>query len=626
MPASWRLPLASSLAALLWSVAAQGMELRGLRTEPAEPGVAQRFRVVFEPRSAWHESENCSLVLRVDGETFGGDLSRQPNLDLSPGEVRQWQGQDWRVPNRSWPREGKEAAFQWTFLKPGRHEIRFQREGSSCRLTQDAVLTVDVPPRYDALSWVLYAPRGRAVSQGLDGRLMIATPDGQARVLLEADHEAEWRAAFAAQNPRSWEQVMEQVALRLKQGHGARGVAARSARDDVAGYLGAGPDLIGLRRERAAALRAELEVGQYVPVVQVDAGEIAAAYAGAQAAALEQAASSAQRSQAVLAALAGSPQHITALKRAGDSGNPSGKASVCARRPSGDEGPWVTAYSQGAEFLAWAGAGKGFDQVTPDLDALYTAFVRGSCRVLVMTGADAALLAAAAQREQLAFELLDLRDEASLLPQYQAAQGYKTLEDAQLSRLLKPRPTPRDLERLRSLGLTQAAQAEAARQRMAGSGYAGEGDWSVVAQFAEDEAAGRPRGLSAAAARKDRLAREAAQAAADREKSLRAYPYSVTLTCRQGPLQTVPVYTCLIGGGNGGSASTLELQNCGHWRTLGYDDLAGDQAHIALCPRFVLRGRNSSEFVLTATLKDERSGKELERQSATRFRGIALTR
>lgn len=610
---------AAVLSLLLAASPALGMELRNLRTDPAEPGVGQPFRVVFEPKVKWHESEACKLLLQVDDERER-DRSRWPYIHLQSGSLAQWQGYDWRVWNREWPRDGKEATFEWRFFTPGRHSIRFEAAESGCELSGPVTLTVDIKPRYDALSWVMVAPRGTVVTQALNEQLVFTNRDREARFFYDEDIEKDWRLAFAAQNPKSWDEVMDHVRDRLRKQHGAKSVDANPRTGDIASLIDGRAYLLIFTRQRYEALQPRLTAANYVPLLEMDADRVAAYYAEAKAAAQAAAERVARQTRDVIEALPTAAGRITAMKR---SGVAKGEARVCSRQYSGVEAGLVDAYNHGAAFKTWAGTGRGFDDISRDLNQLYTDFVRGRCTALVMTAADAAQVVAGAQREKLAFEMLDLRDEASLLPQYQEAKGFKTLAEARMGLVLQPLLRARDAERMSRLGVDEAAKAEQARARMRDTGYAKDGDWSVVAQFLEDEDAGRRKGGGAVAARKAREAQEAAQAAVEREKSLKAYPYSVTVSCSHGPFQAVPVYLCLVGST---SHSTLELKNCGNWRTVSVDELMGDRVRFALCPSFMIRARNSSEFVLSASLKDERSGKELDRQSAVRFRWISMAR
>ena len=615
---SWRHALCALVCALP-CFSAMGVELRQLRTDPAQPAVGQPFRVIFEPKFGWSESSACNFHIEVDGRPAERD-DYQANLDVTPDAAALWKTHTYGVRQQRWSRDGKQVQFDWTFYTPGPHTLAFSR----CGLDAPAVLRVDVAPDHRALNWTVIGRKGEVLTTKLDGSPSAAKAGVGLTLIASKQHADAWRRAFQELDPKAWERAHEAINGILKQlGFSGSRLhlvddlepwTERSGRDELVLVPGNMPEL----RERL------LRSGAYVAAASMDADKVASAYAkhlrdqaeGAQ----QEAQLASERWVRFMDRLPAAASQIIALKRAPAK---SEKARVCARRAT--DGTWITAYRHWPSFVAWSGraASAGFDEVLTDLDALYMSFKTGPCSAVVVTGADAQAMAQALQRDGVAFEVLELLDQEALMEPLRLYKGYATLDDARLSRQLHPPPEAKELVALRAAGIQSQALAEQAWARLAAQSYSPKRDWDTLVQFVADEATARQQGGQALAVKNQREAKARAQAAADRERLLKAYPYQLALECHNGPYGTLPVHVCF---NNDRSQGQLDLVNCGKSRTITYEELAGNVAQFGLCPRFQFKARNVSEFVLKAVLRDERTGKELESQSASRFRWVGLTR
>lgn len=615
---SWRHALCA-LACAWPCFSAMGAELRQLRTDPAQPAVGQPFRVLFEPKFGWSESGSCNLHIEVDGRPAERD-DFQANLDVTPDAAALWKTHTYGVKQQRWTRDGTRVEFDWTFYTPGPHTLTFTR----CGLDAPAVLRVDIAPDHRALSWTVFGRKGEVLTTKLDGSPAAVKAGVGLTLIASKQHADAWQRAFQALDPQAWAHAHEAINGILKQlGFAGSRLhlvddlepwTGRSGRDELVVVPGTLPDL----RERL------LRSDAYVAAASMDADKVVSAYAkhfrdqaeGAQ----REAQSAAERWARFMDRLPAAATHITALKRAPAKGE---KARVCARRAT--EGVWITAYRHWPNFVAWSGrdASTGFDEVLSDLDALYLSFKTGPCSAVVVTGADAKAMVQALQRDGVAFEVLELLDQEALMEPLRLSKGYATLDDARLSRQLQPPPEAKELVALRAAGIHSPALAEQAWARLAVQSYSPKRDWDTLVQFLADEATARQQGGQALAVKNQREAKARAQAAADRERLLKAYPYRLTLECHNGPYGTLPVYVCF---NNDRSQGQLDLVNCGKPRNIAYEDLAGNVAQFGLCPRFQFKARNVSEFVLKAVLHDERTGKVLETQAAPRFRWVGFMR
>lgn len=608
-----------TLACALACFSAMGAELRNLRTDPPQPAVGQPFRVLFEPKFGWAEATSCNLHIEVDGRPASRD-DFQANLDVSPDQTALWRTHTYGVGQQRWSREGKTVQFDWIFFTPGPHTLAFSR----CGLDNPAVLRVDVAPDYRALNWTILARKGELLTTKLDGSLAAARPAERPTLIVTKQHAEAWKRAFQETDPKSWERAQAAMDRILKQ----LGFAGSSFHlvDELEPWIDrTGRAELLVVPGRMEGLRDRLlRSGSHQAAASIDADKVASGYAKH----FQDQADTAQR-EAGLAAerwtrfmdrLPVAATHVTALKRTAPQGD---KARVCARQTK--EGTWVTAYRHWPSFEAWSGraASTGFDEVLPDLDGLYLAFKNGPCSAVVVTGADAQALVPALQRDGVGFEVLELLDPEALMEPLRIAKGYATMEDARLSRQLQPPPDAKELVALRSAGISSPALAEQAWARLTAQAYSPKRDWPTLVQFLADEATARQQGGKALAVKTQREAKARAQEAAERERLLKAYPYELTLECHNGPYGTLPVYVCF---NNDRSQGHVALVNCGNTRTVTYEQLAGSSARFGLCPRFQFKARNVSEFVLKAVLRDERTGKVLDSQTAPRFRWVAFAR
>lgn len=615
--------------AIGWLGDATAAEVRRLRAEPERPGVSQPFAWLFELKTKWHEPDTCDLVLTVDGEVPEREEFR-PTLEVTPDQVILRQAQAHGQPTRRWPRQGAEVRIDWAFDTPGPHRLGVDPKRSKCNLDKPAELTVEVQPDYGALDMMVVGEPDVTVTRKLDNSMGYVNKGGDTEVVVARRDIERWRRAFERYQPGSWNEVQWPVISEHLVKLGARRVRLRQVDDWEAAVndwpRGATDRLLlvpGTEFKRLAGWKAS---GQFASLVSVSANAVAKYYVNRQAEAEEQARRSAiegrERTARVRAALPASTGQVTALRRLP---LPAGKATVCARRMPAPVGGDLTAYRKTEAVAAWLGrpAADGFDEVFNDLDALYLALKQSRCTTLVLTDAEAVTVAGALERDQVAFELFELRDAEALLPAYAAHYGYASTDDARLARRFSPMPDGPQAAALRAADVTTPEALAAVWQRQQKLGYPGERTIATAVAFLADETQGRRGGQSAVDVRRKREAAERAAAAAERERQVKAYPYTLELSCRNGSSGSLPVAVCF----SDSNRSTLaELQNCVTYRTLGYPDLARDPVHLSLCPKFAFKTQNLSEFLLVATLRDERTGQVVERQSAQRHGRIVMAR
>lgn len=614
----WRAGLCALLVAGA-SLSAMGAGLRNLRTDPAQPAVGQPFRVLFEPKFRWHEPESCKMHIEVDGQPASRD-DYQAHLDLDLNGYTLRRTQSYGVEPQGWTREGKTVQFNWTFFTPGQHTLTF----SECSLDEPNVLRVAVAPDYRALTWTVLGRKGAVLTTKLDGSLAAMKPGSRPTLVASKQHVDAWGRTFKGVDPKSWENAHEAVNGILTQ-LGFRGSQLETVDDLEASIERAGDQQLVVIPGHMDALRDRLlRSGSHLAAATMDADKLASGYAKhlqEQAdAAQRQAQLSAERWARFMDRLPSAAAQFGALKREPPAGE---KPRVCARQAK--EGTWVTAYRHWPAFVTWSGrpVSSGFDEVFPDLDALYLSFKSGKCTSVVVTGADAQAMVPALQRDGVAFEVLELLDENALMEPLRIYKGYASVEDARLSRQFQNPPDAKELGALRTAGIHTPALADQAWARLAALSYSPKRDWSTLIQFLADESSARQQGGNAVSVRNQREAKARAQEAADRERHLKAYPYRLTLECHNGPYGMLPVYLCF---NNDRAQGHVELLNCGNSRNITYEELAGNVARFGLCPRFQFRARNVSEFVLKAVLRDERTGKELESRTAPRFHWVGFAR
>lgn len=608
---------------------ATAAEVRRMRAEPEQPGVGQPFTWIFEFKTKWHESNACEFVLTVDGQLPDREELR-PTLDVTPEQATLRQAQAHGRPNWRWQRQGAEVRIDWAFDAPGLHRLTLSPNGASCGLDRPAELTVQVQPDYSALDMMVVGEPDVTLTHKLDNSVAYLHKGGDTEVIVARRDIERWRRTFERYQPGSWDEVQWPAISEHLVKLGARRVRLRAVDDWEAAVRdwprGAADRLLivsGTEFSRLAGWKAS---GQFSGLVSVSANVIAKYYVNREAQAAEQARQAAlesrERTARVRAALPGSAGQVTALRRLPV---PAGKATVCARRMAAPVGGDLTAYRKTDAVATWLGrpAAEGFDDVFGDLEALYLALKQARCNALVLTDAEALTVAGALERDQVAFELFELRDAEALLPAYAAHYGYASVDDARMARRFSPMPDGPQAAALRAADIHTPDALAAVWQRQQKLGYPGERTLATAVAFLADESQGRRSGQSAVVVRRKREAAERAAAAADRERQLKAYPYTLELSCRNGSSGSLPVAVCFS---DAHRTTLAELQNCVSFRPLGYPDLARDPVHLSLCPKFAFKTQNLSEFLLVATLRDERTGQILERQTAQRFGRIVMAR
>lgn len=609
--------------------AATAAEVRRLRAEPEQPGVGQNFAWKFELKTKWHESDTCDLVLTVDGEVPEREELR-PTLEVTSEHVILRNAQAHGRPNWRWPRQGAEVRIDWAFDSPGPHRLGVDPKRSNCNLDKPTELTIEVQPDYSALDMMVVGEPDVAVTRKLDNSLAYLHKGGDTEVVVARRDIERWRRVFDRYQPGSWSDVQWPTISEHLVKLGARRVRLRVVDDwDAAanGWPRGATDRLllvpGTEFNRLADWKA---AGQFTGLVSVSANVVAKFYVNREAQAAEQARRAAidsrERTDRVRAALPSSTGQITALRRLPV---PAGKPTVCARRMPAPVGGDLMAYRKTQAVATWLArpAADGFDDVFGDLDALYLALKQARCNALVLTDAEALTVSGALERDQVAFEFFELRDAEALLPAYAAHYGYASADDARLARRFSPMPDGAQAAALRAADVTTPEALAAVWQRQQKLAYPGERTLATAVAFLADEAQGRRSGQSAVEVRRKREATERAAATAERERLVKAYPYTLELSCRNGSAGTLPVAVCFS---DSNRTTLAELQNCVTFRSLGYPDLARDPVHLSLCPKFAFKAQNLSEFLLVAALRDERTGQIVERQTAQRYGRIAMAR
>ncbi|MFG6467864.1 hypothetical protein [Roseateles sp. BYS87W] len=608
---------------------AWGAEVRRLRAEPEQPGVGQPFALKLELKTKWHEADACDLVLVVDGQEAERDEFR-PTVEVRADHVVLRRAQAHGLADWRWPRNGDEIRFDWVFDTPGPHRLNFDPKRSDCSLKQAAELTVNVQPDYRALSFEIVGVPEVAVSRKLDNTVAYLSRGGDTEVVVPRQFIDRWRRAFEGYQPGSWEQVQWPSTVDFLKKTGvqrARLTVVDDWADTAERWSRNSPDRLllvpGTEFGRLAAWKTS---GQFVALLTMDSNVLAKYYREREVAQAEQArraeAERQERTARVWAALPASTGQVTALRRVPA---PAGKATVCARRMDAPVGGDLMAYRKTEAVAQWLArkAADGFDDVFNDLDAMYLALKQSRCGTLVLTDAEARTVGNALQRDQIGFELFELRDAEALLPAYAAHYGYASVDDARLARRFSPMPDGKQAAALRAADVGTPEALGAVWQRQQKAAYPGERNIATAVAFLADEAQGRRSGQSAAEVRRKREATERAAAAAERERLVKAYPYTLQLTCRNGSAGTLPVAVCFS---ESNRTTLAELLNCVTLRSLGYPDLARDPVEISLCPKFVFKAQSQSEFLLVATLRDERTGQVIERQTAQRYGRIVMAR
>lgn len=616
--------LAVALSAPAW-----GAEVRRLRAEPEQPGVGQPFALKLELKTKWHEADACDLVLVVDGQEAERDEFR-PTVEVRADHVVLRRAQAHGLADWRWPRNGDEIRFDWVFDTPGPHRLSFDPKRSDCSLKQAAELTVNVQPDYRALSFEIVGVPEVSVSRKLDNTVAYLSRGGDTEVVVPRQFIDRWRRAFEGYQPGSWDQVQWPTTADFLKKMGvsrARLTVVDDWADTAERWSRNSPDRLllvpGTEFGRLAAWKTS---GQFVALLTMDSNVLAKYYREREVAQAEQArraeAERQERTARVWAALPASTGQVTALRRVPA---PDGKLTVCTRRTPAPVGVDLMGYRESEPVVRWLGrpAADGYDTVLDDLDAAYLAFKQARCGALVLADVDALTVGRALQRDQVAFELFELRDAEALLPTYAAQRGYASVDDARVARRFVPVPDPKQAAVLRAADVTAPEALAAVWQRQKKAGYPGEQNLATAVAFLADEAQGRRSGQSAAEVLRKRDAAERAAAAADRERHIKAYPYTLLLTCRNGSAGTLPVAVCFS---DSNRTTLAELLNCVTLRSLGYPDLARDPVQIPLCSKFVFKAQSQSEFLLVAALRDERTGQVIERQTAQRYGRIVMAR
>jgi hypothetical protein len=617
---------------------AAALEIKEFSAPSQRVQVGEPFPVRLRVDTSWLEPTSCAVVLMPDGLTRS-DLSYQPKLGWNQQDDSWQLSETFRVTVRSQRGELKKGLmeFLWTFNTPGKHSLRIDQELSPCGFDREWNLEFEVlDSHWSALDAYLLAPAGKDVGRNLSGQLQLNERWRNAEFAVAEKDLKSLKEAIESLGSKKWEEWQSQVLQPSLRPLGIQNPRFDSMEDRYYEPLKwvsedrrfrEGEGLLALGRDRTWIQEA-IASGKWVLLAQIDMGAITGQWKAQRLQAEKAAEDSRKLTQRLAQALPDAKGQYTALRVNAPKDAPKDRTDpgkVCAKSDSTQSGLMVTAYRWSKPFVAWSASkqAKGFGEVRRTLNELYEDLKSGSCRYVVVNTEDALAFVRALQRDQIGFELLDFKTAEGLFPDFQEAYGYKSAESARLALTFAADSIPdaAHADTWVKHGVITRADYDKAQSRMTTSGYAANSRYDSLSQFLEDEQTSRKDGGTAVAIKKKREAKEAAQAAADRERDLRSYPYRAELTCNNGPYGTLPVYTCLT---SSNANSSVSLRNCGNWSNLDYDRLAGNVASIELCPSFEIKAQNTSEFVLTLVVKDKRTGKVLSHQTATRFRYVAV--
>jgi hypothetical protein len=625
---AWMAALSLSLA-----TSASALEIKEFSAPKRQVNVGENFPVRLRVATDWLEPRDCSVVLMPDSLT-GADLAYRPQLAWVLDGL--WELREtFRVTVRPQTGEVQKGLmeFSWSFNTPGKHSLRIDQELSSCKFEGDRSIEFDVTDTdWSALDAYFLAPVGQDVSRGLQGQIQLNAQWRWAEFYASEKDLASLKEAMGGFGDKKWEEWLQQGVEPTLKPLGIQGPKLFPVKDRYFKPMNwvtegkrfrEGEGLLALGRDRPWIQEA-ISSGQWVLLAKIDMGAVTGHWTAVRLQAQKAADDAKKRTQLLIDALPHVKGEFTALRIHSTKALP-GTGKLCAKADPSQSGLMVTAYRWSKPFVAWSGnqQGRGFSEIRSQLNELYADVKSGACQYLVVNTDDAQAFVSALLRDQIGFDLMDFKTAESLLPDFQEAYGYKSAESAQLAIAFAPGSIPdaAHADIWVKFGVFNKADHEKALSRMNSSGYAADKRFDSLSRFLEDEQAARKSGGTAVAIKKKREAKEAAQAAADRERDLRSYPYRAELTCTNGPYGMLPVHVCLV---SSHANSTVSLQNCGRWSNLDYERLAGNLTRIELCPSFEIKAQNTSEFVLTLVVKDKRSGKVLSHQTATRYRYVAI--
>ncbi|MFG6468042.1 hypothetical protein [Roseateles sp. BYS87W] len=305
----------------------------------------------------------------------------------------------------------------------------------------------------------------------------------------------------------------------------------------------------------------------------------------------------------------------------------------CTIKAAGDMGAWST----GFRYLDKLNKGLNtkrdsrFDELAKDLDELYGQVQTGKCQVLITSNDDAAKLAAAMQRDKIAFSVHIIIPKPDLLNSYAESKGYPSHEKYELAQQLVPNATvtARGLERLEALGVSSLAEFNAVVERMTKSKYATERTTDNVLAYLADEKEGQAAKQTAVQVRdaRDRKAAADRRAAEEAEKAQRAahakeYPFYAVISC--GMPNHINILACFSRSNgvdtelkvkNGNDSQMYKVYNL---RNAGKEERDG--LHIDLRERFSIAAQNSSDsLILTVKIYDRMTGKVVYNDQAAKF-------
>ena len=410
-----------------------------------------------------------------------------------------------------------------------------------------------------------------------------------------------------------------------------------------AGYDTCESGLIVTFKAFAPAIKPLVDSGRWVLVGEIDATKVLGGLQAKKDQAESDRSAAQSRTAAALAEVRAHPTKVVGMVLAPLNPPPASPSqaaqapTVCATtHPDSATTDAFRGYLALEEFAKLAGLkpGASVTRTLPGLEELYAAVQARQCAVLMLTGAQAAPLAAAVERDRkFSMQLYDPKGPGDLTEASARAAGFSTGEEMQLARAIGARPS--QMSTLRNGGVNSPAAFQALADRMVAAGYATDRSPSTVVSFLNDENEGRPERRTAVQvrqAREEALARKDREEAAARQREAEAmakeFPYIAVLTC--GMPRHINILACFAGESSAG-ATELELVNGQGqkvYKTFNLHSIGKERAdgfYIDLRKGFALRAQNANTtLILGLKIVERASGKVLHESQAGHFRVVQV--
>ncbi|MEN9774936.1 MAG: hypothetical protein RL322_2006 [Pseudomonadota bacterium] len=280
-----------------------------------------------------------------------------------------------------------------------------------------------------------------------------------------------------------------------------------------------------------ARIKPLIDRGSVIVLGEIRSGDLQARLDAAAKREAERAAAEEAKRQEIIAQFGSKPNHFLAIIL------PANKAAAsCTIKSRKIEGAVRSAggYLSLPDFTKAARLKPDwrFDELADDLEKLWTLVQQSKCSGVIVTGAEAAQVLPAFDRDKLRYTLLPLREASELHPAYASARGFASV--AQLDFAVELKASRSDVQSLAEFGITDLAGHRAATGRMQKSGYSKTTEIEDLTAFLRDEAEGAKIKRTAIQIREARLAAAEARDRERAEQLRRELPlYSVQLMCME---------------------------------------------------------------------------------------------